>query len=171
MPASTLATPRRAARSPKMPAVDAHAVAVSLDGVRTPVSAKRLEALSRYVLHAEGVPRAMLSITLLSPRAMARLNREHLGHRGATDVITFALGDDGSGVLVADIYICPEVARVQAAEWRVGVRDELMRLVVHGTLHACGWEHPVDAGREGSPMWQRQERLLTRWRKTRAAHA
>jgi probable rRNA maturation factor len=146
-------------------------VHVSLDGVRTPVATRRLQALSRAVLAAEGVPRAMLSITLLSSREMARLNRAHLGHRGATDVITFALGDDGSGVLVADIYICPEVARAQAAEWGVGVRDELMRLVVHGTLHACGWDHPVDAGREGSPMWQRQERLLTRWRRTRAANA
>jgi len=146
-------------------------VHVSLDGVRTPVATRRLAALSRSVLAAEGIPRAMLSITLLSSRAMAQLNREHLGHRGATDVITFALGDDGSGVLVADIYICPEVARAQAADWGVGVRNELMRLVVHGTLHACGWDHPVDAGREGSPMWQRQERLLTRWQRTRAAHA
>ena len=144
---------------------------VSLDGVRTPVATRTLEALSRAVLKGERVQRAMLSITLVSSRAMARLNRAHLGHRGATDVITFALGDDGSGVLVADIYICPDVARAQAADWGVGVREELRRLVVHGTLHACGWEHPVDDERVGSPMWQRQERLLARWLRTRAAHA
>ncbi len=171
MPASKHAAVHRTTRSARVPAAEAHAVHVSLEGERTPVAARRLEALSRYVLAGEGVPRAMISITLLSTRAMSRLNREHLGHRGATDVITFALGDDGSGVLVADIYICPDVARVQAAAWHVGVRDELLRLVVHGTLHACGWEHPVDEGREGSPMWQRQERLLTRWQRTRAAHA
>lgn len=171
MPSSTRAAVRSTNSSLSAPAVDAHAVHVSLDAVRTPVAARRLEALARFVLRAEQVPRAMLSITLLSSRAMARLNREHLGHRGATDVITFALGDDGSGVLVADMYICPDVARAQAAEWKVGVRDELLRLVVHGTLHACGWDHPVDAGREGSPMWQRQERLLARWRRTRAARA
>lgn len=105
----------------------------------------------------------MLSITLVSARTMARLNQQHLGHRGPTDVITFALGDDGSGTLVADIYICPDVARVQAREWRVGVREELARLVVHGTLHACGWDHPEDGARESSPMWKRQERLLSRW--------
>jgi probable rRNA maturation factor len=169
MPSSKRTAVRRTANAPV--AIDAHAVHVSLDAVRTPVAARRLEALARFVLRAESVPRAMLSITLLSSREMARLNREHLGHRGATDVITFALGDDGSGVLVADIYICPDVARVQAKEWGVGVRDELMRLVVHGALHASGWDHPVDSGREGSPMWQRQERLLARWRRTRAAQA
>lgn len=144
-------------------AVDRHAVTVSCDGVRTPVAAARLEALSRRVLTAEDVPQAMLSITLVSARTMARLNQRHLAHRGPTDVITFALGDDGSGTLVADIYICPEVARRQAREWGVGVREELARLVVHGTLHACGWDHPVDGARESSAMWKRQELLLSRW--------
>ncbi len=148
-----------------------HAVVVSLDGVQSPIATTRLEDLGRRVLAAEKVPRAMLSITLVSTRTMARLNREHLGHRGATDVITFAFGDDGSGVLVADIYICPEVAREQAARFRVGVREEVARLVVHGALHACGWDHPVDADREGSPMWQRQERLLSRWRSSQSVIA
>ncbi len=94
---------------------------------------------------------------------MARLNREHLGHRGPTDVITFALGSDPSGSVLADIYICPDVARVQARAHGVGVREELARLVVHGTLHACGWDHPVDASRTTSPMWRRQEQLLSRF--------
>ncbi len=150
----------------------AHAVAVSRDGVtRSPIAPARLADLARRVLKAEQVPRAMISIALVSSREMARLNREHLGHRGATDVITFALGDDGSGVLVADIYICPDVARTQAKEWKVGVRDELARLVVHGVLHACGWEHPINDDREASPMWQRQERLMARWRASRTTNA
>lgn len=144
------------------------AVDVALDGVRTPVATARLAELARRVLVAEDVPRAMISITLVSSRTMAGLNRRHLGHKGATDVITFALGADGSGALIADIYICPDVARRQAAEWGVGVREELARLVVHGMLHACGWEHPTDAEREGSAMWKRQELLLRRWLKARA---
>lgn len=148
-----------------------HLVTVACDGVRTPVATTRLEALSRRVLTAEGVPHAMLSITLVTTRAMARLNRQHLAHRGPTDVITFALGDDGSGILTADIYICPDVARSQAREWGVGVRDEVARLVVHGTLHACGWDHPVDSAREDSAMWKRQERLLARWKSSVARTA
>lgn len=168
------ARPRSSARGAKRPTPrePAHAVAVSLDGVsRSPLAAARLADLARRVLKAEQVPRAMISITLVSTREMARLNRQHLGHRGATDVITFALGDDGSGVLVADIYICPDVARVQAREWKVGVREELARLVVHGVLHSCGWEHPDNEDREASPMWQRQERLMARWRASLAGAA
>jgi ssRNA-specific RNase YbeY (16S rRNA maturation enzyme) len=36
----------------------------------------------------------------------------------------------------------------------------LLRLVVHGTLHVLGWDHPDGPERERAPMWRRQERLL-----------
>lgn len=139
------------------------AVAVQSDGVRSPVATERLADLARSALGALKVRRAMLSFTLVSARTMAALNKRHLGHRGPTDVITFALGADPSGVIVADVYICPDVAREQAKRHRVGVREEMARLVVHGTLHACGFDHPVDDSRTTSPMWKRQEALLRRF--------
>ncbi len=139
------------------------AVAVQADGVRVPVAADRLIELSRNVLRALKVPRAMISVTFVSSRASATLNRRHLGHRGPTDVITFALGADPAGTVIADIYISPDVARLQAKEFGVGVREEIARLVVHGMLHACGWEHPDGEERTTSPMWRRQEQLLRRF--------
>lgn len=139
-------------------------VAVASEVGRLPVARERLARLAREVLRAERVSRAMLSITCLAPAAMARLNRRHLGHRGPTDVITFALGRDPRGTVIGDIYVCPAVARAQAREHGVGVREELARLVVHGTLHACGRAHP-ETDRTASPMWRRQELLLERlWR-------
>jgi ssRNA-specific RNase YbeY (16S rRNA maturation enzyme) len=42
------------------------------------------------------------------------------------------------------------------------LRQELVRLVVHGTLHVLGWDHPDDDSRLGSPMWRRQERYVAR---------
>lgn len=138
-------------------------VDISLDGVRLPVAVSRLEALSLAVLRALRVPRAMLSVTFVTARRMAMLNKRHLGHAGPTDVITFALGTDPVNGVTGDIYICPDVARAQALAHGVGVREELARLVVHGTLHACGFEHPEDERRTSSPMWRRQEHLLHRF--------
>jgi probable rRNA maturation factor len=63
-------------------------------------------------------------------------------------------------MVVGDVYIAPGVARRNAREHRRGVREELMRLVVHGVLHVIGHEHPEDDTRYDSPMWRRQERLL-----------
>ncbi|WP_409927581.1 rRNA maturation RNase YbeY [Gemmatimonas sp.] len=147
----------------RLPRPEPRAVAVSCDGVRVPVAAERLATLARQVLQALRVPRAMLSITFVTARASARLNATHLGHTGPTDVITFALGADPAGAVIGDIYICPDVARAQAREHGVGVREEIARLVVHGTLHACGWEHPEDETRTTSPMWRRQEQLVRRF--------
>lgn len=147
------------------------AVAVQSDGVRSPVAAERLADVARGVLRSLKVRNAMLSITLVDTRAIASLNRRHLGHTGPTDVITFAFGEDPQGVVIADVYICVPVAREQARAHGVGVREELARLVVHGTLHACGWSHPESDDRIESPMWKRQEQLLRRLWVTSARRA
>jgi len=139
----------------------------------------------------------MISVAFVSSREMAGLNREHLGHAGPTDVISFALGlAPGAGVrarrespagatgfalrralrrhpsrssagpvpasVVGDIYICPDVVRKNAARFGVGIREEIARVVVHGTLHTLGYEHPDGEERTGSEMWRKQEEILAR---------
>ena len=141
-------------------------VDVSADGVRAPVARERLKDLAVGVLEAERVRDALLSITLVSPTRIARLNRAHLGHAGATDVISFALtnppGASSRQAIVGDIYIAPAVARANAVRMGTSVRQEIARLVVHGTLHVLGHDHPDGADRTTSPMWRRQEQLLAR---------
>jgi probable rRNA maturation factor len=136
-------------------------VAVQADGVRSPVSRARLAAAGTLVLRAQKAHTALLSITLLGARGMAALNRKHLGHAGPTDVISFGFRDP-QGAVIGDIYLCPEVAARNARAHGVGVREELLRLVVHGTLHVLGHDHPDGEARVRSPMWRTQERLLAR---------
>jgi probable rRNA maturation factor len=131
--------------------------------VRMSLAVARVEAIARATLASERVRDAMLSITFLSNTAMARLNARHLGHRGATDVISFGFRGAGKhSPIIGDIYIAPAVARTNALVHGVPVREELARLVVHGTLHVLGYEHPEADARTTSPMWKRQERLLAR---------
>lgn len=138
-------------------------VHVAADDVRIPVSRDRIAAIARRVLEAEGVRNALLSIAFLTDRQMAVLNKRHLGRRGPTDVIAFGfVRPDESSPVIGDIYIAPGVARANALAHGVGVREELARLVVHGTLHVLGHDHPDGEDRTDSPMWRRQERLLAR---------
>jgi probable rRNA maturation factor len=138
-------------------------VYVSARDVRVALASARVEAVARATLQAEHVRDAMLSITFLSNAAMARLNGKHLRHRGATDVISFGFRGAGKRApVIGDIYIAPAVARANALEHGVPVREELARLVVHGTLHVLGYEHPEADARIASPMWKRQERVLAR---------
>jgi probable rRNA maturation factor len=109
----------------------------------------------RLVLAGERAGRAVIEVTVLSSQRMRALNRRVLGRDRATDVIAFGMrhGD----TLVGDIYVCPAVARRSATRHRVPVGQELLRLVIHGTLHALGYRHPEGPGRTRSPMWRRQE--------------
>jgi probable rRNA maturation factor len=137
-------------------------VDVALGGHRVPLSADRVRDLVRRTLIAERVKEAMISVAFLSAREIARLNREHLDRAGPTDVISFALGraSPASGPVVGDVYICPDVVRKNAAHYGVGMREELARVVVHGTLHALGYDHEEGEDRVSSDMWRKQERIL-----------
>ena len=141
-------------------------VDVAAENTRAPLSRERIRAVAISVLKAERVRDALVSITLVSPPHIARLNRKHLGHAGPTDVISFALGPLPGAPphrpVLGDIYIAPDVARSNAGRLGAGVREEVARLVIHGTLHILGHDHPDGDDRTTSRMWRRQEQLLSR---------
>ncbi len=134
-------------------------VDVASDGVRSALGAARVREIVRGVCRREKVTEALLSVTFVTNRRIAGMNRTFLNHSGNTDVITFELAP-AAGAIVGDIYIAPEVARVNARTHRVGVRQELVRLVVHGTLHVLGHSHAEDDERMSGDMWRRQEKLV-----------
>ena len=103
---------------------------------------------------------AEISVTLLGDVAMADLHSRHLGVSAPTDVLSFALHDEGEPPL-GDVYIGYETAEARAAELGIPITEELVRLAIHGVLHVLGHEHPEE-GRYESPMFRRQEDLVRR---------
>ena len=141
-------------------------VDVSIESGRIPISREKIAAAVESVLRAERERTATVAVTFVTTRVMKRLNEHHFGRHTATDVISTGWRSPATGLLVGDIYIAPEVARENAQREGAGVREELLRLVVHGVLHAVGYDHPEDGARTGSPMWRRQERLVGRLRQS-----
>lgn len=126
-------------------------------------SAAEAEPLVRSAAEAtlrnRNIDEASISVTLLSDDAMAALNTQYLGHEGPTDVISFPLWENDEPV-VGDIYVGLEQARRQAADMSVPLAQELRRLVIHGTLHVLGYDHPDGDARETSDMWLIQEQIV-----------
>lgn len=133
---------------------------MTVAGRRLPLPAARVRAVVESVLRGERRA-AQVSVTFVGRDLMRRLNAEYKGHDRPTDVLAFALPLPDGG-LAGDVYVCAWVAAREAARRRLPARQELVRLVVHGTLHVLGWDHPEDDTREGSPMWRRQERYVAR---------
>ena len=138
-------------------------VEVSSTVRRLAISDARVRQLVEESLREMKIKDAMISIAFVGRTAMSRLNHDYLRHNGPTDVISFGLGRDAKGMpAVGDIYICPEIAVRNAKRAGVSIANELARLVVHGTLHVAGLDHPVDDSRTSSPMWLKQEKILGR---------
>ena len=136
-------------------------VEVSSTVRRLPLTEKRVRSLVEATLAAERITDAMISIAFVGRTAIARINRQYLEHSAPTDVISFGMGRETPTMpAIGDIYICPEVAARNARSHGVRIADELSRLVVHGTLHVAGYDHPDDETRISSEMWKRQERIL-----------
>jgi probable rRNA maturation factor len=131
---------------------------VLVNGRRLPLSRALVQRVVRAVLRAEQ-REATISVTFLGRESMRRLNAEHKRVDRPTDVLAFALAGP-AGQAVGDVYICAWVARQEARGRGIPLREELIRLVVHGTLHALGREHPEGAARTRSAMWRRQERYV-----------
>jgi probable rRNA maturation factor len=129
-----------------------------VNGRRPPLSRAVVQRVVEAVLRSERRP-ALISVTFVGRDAMRRLNADHKGHDYPTDVLTFALTDP-TGRRIGDVYICPWIARREARARSIPLREELIRLIVHGTLHALGREHPEGAARTRSAMWRRQERYV-----------
>lgn len=125
---------------------------------RSPLGAARTAAVVRAVLRGER-RRAVVSVTFVGRDRMRHLHRRFKGSARATDVLAFGLPLPGGG-LAGDIYVCVWRALRQARALRVPVREEVVRLVVHGTMHVLGWDHPEDETRAASAMWRRQERYV-----------
>ena len=131
---------------------------VVVAGRRLPLPSALVGRVVQRVLEGERRD-GLVSVTFLGREAMRRMNAEHKGRNVPTDVLAFAMSD-GAGRVVGDVYICPWVAEREARAHGVPVREELIRLLVHGTLHALGRTHPEGPGRTRSPMWRRQERYV-----------
>jgi probable rRNA maturation factor len=129
-----------------------------VNGRRVPLPVPLVRRVVERVLRGER-RRALISITFLGRDAMRKLNAAHKGHDRPTDVLSFAMADP-AGRALGDVYVCPWVAKREAQARGIPLRQELIRLVVHGTLHALGRDHPEDERRTSSAMWRRQERYV-----------
>jgi probable rRNA maturation factor len=94
---------------------------------------------SANTAHAAG---AQLNIRIVNTAEGRVLNREFRGKDYATNVLTFPYGEDP---VEADIALCAQVVAREAREQGKPLESHYAHLVVHGVLHAHGYDHEKPA--------------------------
>ena len=116
---------------------------VEVGGAAVPrLSRREIAAFARRVLRAADVGTGLslslqeLSIAFVDDVAMRALNRKFRRRNKTTDVLTFP----------DEIVISLDQARRQARDEKHSLATEVRYLIVHGVLHALGYDHETDDG-------------------------
>ena len=127
---------------------------------RTSVHARTIRRVTQSILVQAGSPTAQMSLSLVGKTRMRSLNRTYRGRDYPTDVLAFPMQQIGNqtDVFLGDVVICLPVAIGQASRFDNTPNQELLRLLIHGTLHLLGYDHE-QSKREATRM-QRKERAI-----------
>ena len=89
----------------------------------------------RHALEAD----AEITVRIVDADEGQALNREYRGKDYATNVLTFDYAIEP--VVMADLVLCAPVVAREAKEQKKTLAAHYAHLLVHGTLHAQGWDH------------------------------
>ncbi len=113
----------------------------------------------REAIAAEGYLLEELNFIFCSDEYLLGINQQFLNHDTYTDVITF----DNSEVLktiVGDIFISVDRIRENATQFKLDFRDEICRVMIHGTLHLLGYKDKTKAAK--LQMTEKEDYYLAR---------
>lgn len=97
-------------------------------------------------------------VRIVNDAAMAAAHEAFSGIPGTTDVLTFDLGEPGSGTLDVDILACYDEAVRQGAVRGHPPERELLLYIIHGTLHCLGHDDHDEAA--AARMHAEEDRIL-----------
>lgn len=103
-----------------------------------------LKKLVQYILSDHAVQNTDINIIFVDENFIIDLNQRFFYKKYATDVISFPLSEPHDSRLEGEVYVCVDVAREQAIEYRVSLKNELLRLTIHGILHLLHYDDLVE---------------------------
>jgi probable rRNA maturation factor len=112
--------------------------------------------VARWIRAALELP-GEITVRVVDAEEGQSLNRDYRGKDYATNVLTFDYSPEP--VVVADLVLCAPVVAREAAELGLALADHYAHLLVHGTLHAQGYDHEGDDA-EAVAMESREREIL-----------
>jgi rRNA maturation RNase YbeY len=107
-----------------------------------PVTLKNRSALKEFIekiFRREGKTLVSLNYIFLSDKSLLAINQQFLNHDFYTDIITYDLSSHKAKV-EAEVYISINRVRDNARALEISFKQELLRVIIHGALHLCGYK-------------------------------
>lgn len=112
----------------------------------------QFEVWIKEVIASEGKKAGEISFIFCNDEYLLEINQQYLGHDTYTDIISF---DNSVGnILNGDIFISTERVAENASEYGVTFEEEIIRVIVHGVLHFCGYK---DKSKEEAQLMRTKE--------------
>lgn len=107
----------------------------------------------RHALDAD----AEITVRIVDAEEGQALNRDYRQKDYATNVLTFDYATEP--LVMADLVLCAPVVAQEAKEQKKTLADHYAHLLVHGTLHAQGWDHETSEA-DAEAMEAREIQIL-----------
>ncbi|MDO8274654.1 MAG: rRNA maturation RNase YbeY [Serpentinimonas sp.] len=114
--------------------------------------------VQRWLRHALAAP-GEITVRIVGSEEGRALNRDYRQRDCATNVLTFDYAQ--APVVHADLVLCAPVLEQEAAAQGKSLQAHYAHLIVHGALHAQGWEHEGSAA-QAEAMEAHEREILAR---------
>ena len=101
---------------------------------------------------------AEITVRIVDAEEGQALNRDYRQKDYATNVLTFDYTQEP--IVTADLVLCAPVIAAEAKDQNKTLEEHYAHLLVHGTLHAQGWDH--DEHEDAEVMELRESDIMTR---------
>ena len=118
---------------------------------------RKISKLLKEVIGKEKKISGDLSFVITDDENLREINRKFLEHDYNTDVITFNY--NSGNVVNGEIYISMETVRVNALNYKVSLKTEMDRVIIHGVLHLVGYDDKTSV--KASKMRKMEDFWLT----------
>ena len=104
---------------------------------------------------------SFLEINFISSDDIQKINKMHLKHNYATDIITFSYSSDLKNI-DGEIIISIDDAKINSQKFKVSFFEEIARLVIHGILHLLGYDDQITS--DNKVMKRMENKLLSNFK-------
>lgn len=138
------------------------------------IDEKFVKKIIEEILKGEGIKDEIeISIVFLGPGRMKEVNKRYKGRNRVTDILSFPeteiifqglkVGPKKVMRGLGEILICPRVLKKNTKRFNTTFKEELSRVLIHGTLHLLGYDHQEEQDRKR--MEEKEKEYLSKFLK------